>query len=188
MPLSVDKTTTALIPYTGNSNTQNRSNRDRVEDAATVTGATGAGVAATRGNALKFFKTSAENLNKVSGTAAQATKAVAEPVKQSRSLINAFRINYKNITEQIAKWAETSGMPNFMKPLFKGALGAAIGKGAAIFVFISGIGEVFHTLLNNVNRAGMKMAQATQSPFETYDKFEYMSPEEYYYRMYYRNR
>lgn len=177
----------SLVPYTDfeSRSSQSKTNRDRVEDAATVTGATGAGAAATRGSALKFFKTSAGKVNTITGAAADITNAVEAPARQSKSLLNAFRINYRNFTNQIANWAEASKMPNFMKAMFTGKLGAFIGKGAAVFVFTTGIAEVFSTLMKNANKLGVKMSTVTSDPYGEYDKFEYMDPREYMYRRMY---
>ena len=141
-----------IVTFTGEASNP-KSRRDKVEDAATATGGVGAGVAATRGGALKFFK-SAEKINQVTGTAAKATSVIEKPAKQTVSLLNAFKVNYRNFTKQVAEWAEASKMPKFMKGIFTGKLGNILGKGAAVFVFISGIGEVIHTLLNNLTTAG----------------------------------
>lgn len=130
-----------------------KSKRDKVENAAAATGGVGAGYAATRGGALKFFK-QAEKINQVTGTAARATSAIEKPAQQTVSLLNAFKVNYRNFTKQVAEWAEASRMPNFMKGIFTGKLGHVLGKGAAVFVFISGCGEVLHTLLNNMTTLG----------------------------------
>ena len=174
----------SVVPYTGNDN-QYRSNRDKVEDAAAVTGATGASAAASRSSALKFFKSSATKVNTLSGTAAEITNAVEVPAKQSKSLFNALKINYKNITGQISRWAEASHMPKFMKALFMGKLGNFIGGGAALFVFVTGIAEVFQTLMKNVNNVGLKMSTVTSNPYGDFDTFEYMDPREYMYRRMY---
>lgn len=177
MSLRVDG---SVVPYEGNSS--NRSKRETVEDAATATGAAGAGASAT-----KFFKTSAQKVNRISTTMAETSRAVETPVRQSRSLINGFKINYRNFTQQIANWAEQSNMPKFMKVFFTGQAGKVIGKGAAVFVFITGIGEVFHTLMKNIDNVGMKMATMTSSP-EDYDSFEYMSDREAFARYYANQR
>ena len=185
MPLNVAER--SMIKYDigfGNSDNSSRTKREKVEDAATATGAAGAGVAATRGGgtALKFFK-SAENMNYATGVAAHATKAVEEPVRKSRSLFNAFKINNKTIGEQISAWAERTNMPNFMKAMFKGSVGKFLGRGAAVFVFITGIGEVFHTLMKNLNNVGEKMSRVASNPYtsQSYDKYEYMDPREVLY-------
>lgn len=158
MPLSI---TPKMVTFTSNDYSQpQRSRREQVETAATVTGGVGAGAAATRGGALKFFK-SADKFNAVTKTATEAAQAVQKPAQQTRSLMNAFKINYKNFTKQIAEWAEASKMPKFMKGIFTGKLGKVIGKGAAVFVFITGIGEVFSTLLNNMDKVGVKLATST---------------------------
>ena len=182
MSLSVEKSN--IVQYTGNQSS--RSNREKVEDAATATGAAGAGAAATRSSALKFFK-SAEKMNHATGVAAQTTRALEAPVSKSRSLINGFKINYRNLTEQIAAWAEKTNMPKFMKIMFTGEVGKVIGKGAAVFVFITGLGEIFHMFMRNINNVGMKMATMTASP-EDFDKFEYMSDREAFARYYANQR
>ena len=177
MSLRVDG---SVVPYEGNSSS--RSKRETVEDAATATGAAGAGASAT-----KFFRASAEKVNRISATTAETARAVEAPVRQSRSLINGFKINYRNFTKQIANWAEQSNMPNFMKAMFTGEIGKVIGKVAAVFVFITGVGEIFHMLMKNINNVGMKMATMTASP-EDYDSFEYMSDREAFARYYANQR
>lgn len=177
MSLRVDG---SVVPYEGNSSS--RSKRETVEDAATATGAAGAGASAT-----KFFKTSAQKVNRISTTMAETSRAVETPVRQSRSLINGFKINYRNFTQQIAEWAERTNMPGFMKALFTGKASSIIGKGAAVFVFITGLGEIFHMFMRNINNVGMKMATMTASP-EDFDKFEYMSDREAFARYYANQR
>lgn len=177
MSLKVDN---SLVPYEGSSST--RSKREKVEDAATATGAAGAGASAT-----KFFRNSAQRVNRITSAVEQTSRAVEAPVRQSRSLINGFKINYRNFTKQIANWAEQSNMPKIIKTLFTGQAGKVIGKGAAVFVFITGLGEVFHTLMKNVNAIGNRMATMAASP-EDYDQFEYMSAREAYARYYANQR
>ncbi len=188
--MEIRRIDSSVIPYTSNDN-QSSSKRDKVEDAAAVTGATGASAAAGRSSALKFFKSSASKVNTLSGTAAEITNAVEVPAKQSKSLLNALRINYKNITGQISRWAEASKMPNFMKAMFTGKLGSFLGGGAALFVFVTGVAEVFQTLMKNVNNVGIKMSTVTSNPYGDFDTFEYVDPREYMQRMYeqmYRQR
>ena len=143
-----------IVTFTGTGADQLKTRREQVENAATATGGVGAGVAATRGGALKFFKSSAQRVNSATNTAVQATRALEKPVKQTNSLWNAFKINGKSIGKQIAEWAEASKMPKFMKYIFKGALGKALGQGAAVFVFITGCGEVLSTAMNNMYKVG----------------------------------
>jgi len=138
-----------LVSFTSYPDTSKKSKREHVEDAATVTGGVGAGAAATRGGAMKFFK-SAEKINRVSSIADQTSRALEAPVRQTNSLWNAMKLNYNKFTKQISRWAEASNMPKFMKGIFTGKLGAIIGGGAAVFVFITGIGEVIRTASNNI--------------------------------------
>ena len=106
--------------------------------------ALGAGGAVISGGArLGFFN--GKVCSMVRGTT-EATKALIEPAKQSKSLWNALKLNYQNFKTGIATWAKASNMPNFMKVMFTGKLGKAIGGVAAVFVFISGIGEITNTL------------------------------------------
>ena len=145
-----------MITFTGTDYRPSNKRREQVENAATATGGVGAGVAATRGGggALKFFKTSAETVNRASATANQATNALKTPAKQTNSLFNAFKLNGKGFGKQISDWAEASNMPKFMKRLFTGQFGKALGRGAAVFVFITGIGEVISTVMNNIYKVG----------------------------------
>lgn len=153
-----------FITFTG-TETQERTRRDKIEDAAAVTGGVGAGAAATRGNAFKMFKTS-EKLRTVVTGASEVTGAVAQPVKQSKSVWNAFKLNYTKFTSEIAEWAKNSKMPNFMKVLFTGKLASAIGKGAAVFVFISGIGEIIDTCVKNAQNVSTKVSTITTNPYK----------------------
>jgi hypothetical protein len=146
---------------TGNERSQSRTRKEQVEDAATATGGVGAGVAATRGGAMKFFNT-AKKLDTATALASSATKAAEVPIKQTNSLWNAFRLNCKGISTQIANWAEGTNMPNFMKYLFKGGLGKIIGRGAAVFVFITGLGEVVRTVSNHLYKAGATFNSVNQ--------------------------
>jgi len=155
--------TPKIVTFTANDDT--RSRREKVEDAAAVTGGVGAGAAATRGQAFKCFKTS-EKLRTMVNGASEATAAVAQPVKQTQSLWNACRLNYQNFKTSIANWAEASRMPKFMKAMFTGKLGSAIGKGAAVFVFVSGIGEVFDTCVKNADKLGVKMSTMAANPYK----------------------
>lgn len=146
------------LSFTANVESQQKSRREKVEDAATVTGGVGAGAAATKGtNAFKYFKSS-EKLRGVVNSAATTTEAIAKPAQQTKSLWNALKLNYKNLKIDIAEWAKASKMPNFMKGMFTGKLGSMLGGVASVFVFISGVGEVFHTLLNNVNKINTQVS------------------------------
>lgn len=141
-----------MVSFAGTSTPSAKTRKEKVEDAAAVTGGVGAGAAATRGgSALKFFK-SAEKMNEVTKTAANAANALEKPATQTKSLLNAFRVNYRNFTKQIAEWAEASSMPKFMKGIFTGKLAGAVGRGAAVFVFITGVGEVIGTVLSGINK------------------------------------
>ena len=143
---------------------QPKSGRDKVEDAAAVTGGVGAGVAATRGNgAFKYFKSS-EKLRGVVNTATNTSKAIAEPAKQSKSLWNALKLNYVNLKKGIADWAKASKMPKFMKAMFTGKLGKVISGGAAVFVFISVIG-ICVSLISLQTEFSERASKSSDSPF-----------------------
>lgn len=161
MPLNVSP---KIVSFTGlNNNSQPKSRRDQVEDAAAATGGVGASAAAARGANLKFFK-QAEKFNRVTGAAANATRELEKPANQLTSLFRAFKVNYRNLTNQISEWARSSRMPNFMKGLFTGQLGKTLGTGAAIFVFISGLGEVITTAINSAHKIGNQISTITTSP------------------------
>ena len=147
-PVSVNK-----IYFTGA-----ESRNDNVVEAAAVTGGVGAGCAAARGGkAFSAFKSSAKLRSAVTG-AAEATEAMVKPINQSKSLWNAFKINAKNLRTSIANWAKNSKMPKFMKGLFTGKLGKAIGGLAAVFVFITGVGEVVRTFAYDLDKINKKAA------------------------------
>lgn len=133
-----------LISFTAGENHQ-RTGRDNVEDAAKATGVAGA----TTG-AMKFFKSA----NKASSTAVQTTRALQEPIKQTNSLFNTFRGTKTELFNQLSDWARGSNMPRFMKSIFTSKFGAFLGGVAAVFVFITGIGEVINTASNNLYRLG----------------------------------
>lgn len=126
--------------------------KGHVEEAATVTGAAGAGCSATRGAAFKMFKSS-EKVRNAFNNAAGTVNAINKPLKQSNSLLNALKVNYRNFTSDIKSWAKASNMPGFMKAMFTGSLGKVIGGIAAVFVFVTGLGEVINTFANKVNVA-----------------------------------
>lgn len=145
-----------MVSFTANETKQPKTCKEKVEDAAAVTGGVGAGAAATRGgSALKFFK-SAGKVNEMTHSAASAASAIEKPAQQTKSLLNAFRVNYSNFTKQVAEWAEASRMPRFMKGLFTGKIGGALGRGAAVFVFITGIGEVIGTIVSGISKVATK--------------------------------
>lgn len=151
-----------IVTFTAAESAQSKTRKEKVEDAAAVTGGVGAGAAATRGtNALKFFK-SAEKINDVTRSAANVATAIEKPAEQTKSLLNAFKVNYRNFTKQIAEWAEASRMPKFMKGIFTGKLSGALGRGAAVFVFVTGVGEIIGTILSGINKVAAQ-------PFSTKD-------------------
>lgn len=140
-----------FVTFTGNSSpSDDDKRRENVGAAAAATGAAGAGYTATRSAAFKMFKSS-EKFRGTINTVAERTALASEPIKQSNSLWNALKINYRQLKLDIAKWAKASKMPKFMKGMFTGKLGSIIGGGASIFVFITGIGEVFNTFLNKLS-------------------------------------
>lgn len=139
-----------FVTFTGNSSpSDDDKRRENVGAAAAATGAAGAGYSATRGAAFKMFKSS-EKLRGTINTVAEGATLVSKPIKQSNSLWNALKVNYRQLRLDIANWAKASKMPNFMKAMFTGKLGAIIGGGASIFVFLTGITEVVDTFANNV--------------------------------------
>jgi hypothetical protein len=156
MPFSI---TPNLVSFTANPiNRDAKTRREKVEDAATVTGGVGAGAAATRGStAFKYFKSSEKLRSVVNGTS-KAAQALSEPAQRTRSLWNALKVNYKSLKIDIANWAKASKMPKFMKGMFTGKLGSFLGGGAALFVFISGVGEVIDTTMKNINKLGVELS------------------------------
>lgn len=143
-------TFTSSANGTTKSSDDNNNRRENVGVAAAATGAAGAGYSATRGAAFKMFKSS-EKLRGTINTIAEGANVVNQPIKQTNSLWNALKVNYKQLRLDIANWAKASKMPKFMKSMFTGKLGAIIGGGASVFVFITGITEVVDTFANKVN-------------------------------------
>ncbi len=139
-----------FVTFTGENSQRKDERRERVGDAAVVTGGVGAGYTATRGAAFKMFKTS-EKLRGTINTVAEGANVVSKPLKQTNSLWNALKVNYRQLRLDIANWAKASKMPKFMKGLFTGKLGAIIGGGASVFVFITGVSEVFNTFINKLS-------------------------------------
>ena len=142
-----------FVTFTGdasNASARREDRKERVGEAAAATGAAGAGYSATRSGAFKMFKSS-EKLRGTINSVAEGATLVSEPVKQSNSLWNALKLNYRQLRLDIANWAKASKMPKFMKGMFTGKLGSIIGGGASIFVFITGIGGVFNTFLNKLS-------------------------------------
>lgn len=145
----------------GNSSqsTSNREkNKQKVDEAAVVTGGVGAGVTATRSAAFKMFNSSTK-LNKTVNGISEGAKAMTEPVAQSKSLWNAFKLNYRKLTSGIANWAKNSKMPAFLKPIFTGKLASILGGAAAVFVFITGSVQVFTTAVSKLNKVGNNLSE-----------------------------
>ena len=129
---------------------QRERNKERVEDAAVVTGGVGAGVTATRSAAFKMFNSSAK-LNKTINAVAEGAQAITQPVSKSKSLWNALKLNYRKLTGDIARWAKNSkAIPGFLKPLFTGKLASIFGGVAAVFVFITGLAEVIENFAKKI--------------------------------------
>lgn len=140
-----------FVTFTGEAPQRDNADRkERVGEAAAVTGGVGAGYTATRGAAFKMFRSS-ERLRGTINTLAEGVNVVNKPLKQTNSLWNALKVNYRQMRLDIAQWAKASKMPKFMKAVFTGKLGAVLGGGAAVFVFISGVSEVFNTFLNKLS-------------------------------------
>ncbi len=157
--MQLNALTPKFVTFTGNVNSdKDDKRRERVGEAAAVTGAAGAGVTATRGAAFKMFK-STEKLNRVVNNIAEGANLVNQPIKQSNSLWNALKINYRQLKVDIATWAKNSKMPSFMKGLFTGKLGSIIGGGGALFVFVTGLFEVANTFMDKV---GVNLATKTE--------------------------
>ncbi len=158
--MQLNALTPKFVTFTGANTNSDKDDkrRERVGEAAVVTGAAGAGVTATRGAAFKMFK-STEKLNRVVNNIAEGANLVNQPIKQSNSLWNALKLNYRQLKLDIAAWAKNSRMPAFMKGLFTGKLGSIIGGGGALFVFITGLFEVADTFMNKV---GVNLASKSQ--------------------------
>ena len=115
-------------------------------NAAFVVGGAGAGA-----KAFRAFPSGAQVSRGIT-MANQATEAMVKPINQSKSLWNALKVNTKKLTSSIANWAKNSKMPKFMKAMFTGKFGKAIGGLAAVFVFITGVGEVVRTAVYDLDK------------------------------------
>ena len=146
----------------GNSPQQSYSSREKnkqkVDEAAVVTGGVGAGLTATRSAGFKMFN-SATKLNRTVNGIAEGAQAMTEPVKQSKSLWNALKLNYRKLTSDIANWAKNSKMPSFLKPIFTGKLASILGGAAAVFVFVTGAVQVFTTAVSKLSKVGNKLSE-----------------------------
>lgn len=136
------------IAFTGNPD-DNRGGNDGVKEAAFVTG--GVGMTAKGAKAFRAFPSGAQVSNGIT-TVTKATDAMVKPINQSKSLWNALKVNTKKLTSSIANWAKNSKMPKFMKAMFTGKFGKAIGGLAAVFVFITGVGEVVRTAVYDLDK------------------------------------
>ena len=132
-----------VVTFTSGNSDRDDKRHERVGDAAAATGAAGAGYSATRGAAFKAFRSS-ENV-------AKALNAMNQPVRETSSLWNALKVNAKRLKLDIASWAEKSRMPKFMKGMFTGKLGGAIGGVASVFVFVAGLAEVYDAFLHKLS-------------------------------------
>jgi len=148
MPLSV--TGSNLVSFGNTAASKDDRRRERVGEAAAVTGAAGAGYSATRGATFKMFNSSSKAARGIN-TLANSARAVNQPIRESNSLWNAFKVNYRQLSSDIAKWAQKSNMPNFMKAMFTGKLGAFCGGVGALFVFVTGVSEVISTFSEKVS-------------------------------------
>lgn len=149
-----------LITFGNDSNnaSNREKNRQRVDDAAVVTGGVGAGVTATRSASFRMFN-SANKLNKTVNGIAEGARAVSEPVTKSQSLWNALKLNYRKLTSDIATWAKNSNMPKFLKPIFTGKLASIFGGTAAVFVFVTGAVDVFTTAVAQLSKVGNNLSE-----------------------------
>lgn len=133
-------------------------NKQKVDEAAVVTGGVGAGITATRSASFKMFN-SANKIGKTVNGITEGAKAMTEPVKQSQSLWNALKLNYRKLTSNIATWAKKSNMPEFIKPIFTGKLASILGGAASLFVFLTGSVQVFTTAVSKLTEVGNKLSE-----------------------------
>ena len=136
------------IAFTGSPD-DNCGGNGAVRDTAFIVG--GAGAAAGGAKAFRAFPSGAQVSRGIT-MANQATEVMVKPINQSKSLWNALKVNTKKLTSSIANWAKNSKMPKFMKAMFTGKFGKAIGGLAAVFVFITGVGEVVRTAVYDLDK------------------------------------
>lgn len=134
--------------YLTGDNSENR--RDPVAGAAAATGGIGATCSATRGSSFKMFANSKKVTSAINNVVDGANVA-AKPISQTSSVWNAMKLNYHKFTGEIGKWAESSNMPKFVKSMFKGKLASVFGGAAAVFVFVSGIVDIWKTFGDKIN-------------------------------------
>ncbi len=143
------------VSYTGNGS-GNDERRVRATEVGVGAGAT-VGGAKYGINAFKRFK-----LNKVgdvvqlSGKTTQAIRDAANVGKKSKTLWNRMLMNAKTYKESIINWGKSLKVAKWMKPIFESKafakVSAAIGGVTAVFVFISGIGEMGNTFSKLANK------------------------------------
>jgi len=144
------------ISFTGNED--NDRNHVRATEVGVAGGAT-IGGAKYSAEAFKRFKlANTKDFIRLSGETTDAIRKAANTGKQVKSLWGRMFANAKNYKDAIINWAKTTKTAKFLMPVFESKafakVSGAIGGVTALFVFISGIGEMGNTFgkLANVNK------------------------------------
>lgn len=148
------------VNFTSSMNNTCCNNKDNdkkhvTSEVATATGATAAGATAAKNGTFNMFR-SAKNVKMMSKSTTDAVKLSAQSAKEAKGLLGAFTRTAKAIKASIVKWGETATNSKLLKPLltnklFRGLAGC-LGAGVAVFITISGIGDIFNTFTNEVTR------------------------------------
>lgn len=142
MSLSVNR-----VSFTGNNNDDDR--HVRATEVGVGAGATFGG--AKYGiNAFKRFKLGkVKDVVELSGETTKAIKEAAGIGKKTKSLWSNMFANAKSYKESIINWGKSLKVAKWMKPIFESKafskVSSAVGGLTALFVFISGIGEMAQT-------------------------------------------
>lgn len=147
MPLTVNN-----ISFKGSQ--EDNGNYVRATEIGVGAGAAVGGTKYTFG-ALKRFKSS-KDIVTLSNETTQAIKAAANTGSKVKSLWGKMLVNAKTYKNGIINWCKSTNTAKFLKPVFESKafakVSGAIGGATAVFVFISGIGE----MVQNCNKLANK--------------------------------
>lgn len=140
---------------------KDKENRVSATEVGVATGAT-VGGAKYSINAFKRFKNSRDWITLSGETvgsiknAAEMSKKAANIGSHTKKLSKNFFVNAKNFKTRIIKFAKNSKLGKFLKPVFESKafakVSGAVGALGALFVFVSGIGEMGKTFAELAER------------------------------------
>ena len=126
-------------------------------DVAVVTGATGAtGSAIASKGTLKSFSQANKKINTAAHNVKKGVDLASSTAKQAHGVFGKFVNNCKHFREGIINFGQGLTNSKIIKPIMKSKVGqgfATVAGGAtAVFVTISGVGEMFTTFTKKANQ------------------------------------